>query len=138
MAAVSITAIVFLCCSLIANAYIAIESTTSEIVLDEKEIGLLRTSHFAFVLNIMCNIYIYYFTIPSFRRFVNCKILARNTTELKNYSSEKFPSKTTIGTIRLETFNFSRSNQVHRNPQVQQNHQTLDIREEKSTIRSGI
>ena len=33
----------------------------------------IRSSHFTTALNIMCNVYIYYFTIPTFRQFVKRK-----------------------------------------------------------------
>ena len=73
MVAVSITAIVFCVAAIpVAVSYITIK--TKAIIKLEKVL-LIRFSHFMSALNIMCSIYIYCFTLPSFRRFVKSNLL---------------------------------------------------------------
>ena len=115
MAAVSITASVFLIASFPSlTANIAIKSIASVITLDVVKIQLMRTSHFFFMLNIMSNIYIYYFTIPSFRQFVKSKIFVLSKAEM-HFRSSRRPTKNDVtnGTIRLETVNFSSSTRLN-------------------------
>ena len=111
MVAVSITATVFLISSvpsLIAN--IAIKSMASETAPDLAKIKLMRAFHFFFMLNIMSNIYVYYFTIPSFRQFVKSKICLCNKAKMHCRSSRRTSRKdVTSGTIKLKIFNISSS-----------------------------
>ena len=123
MAAVSITAAVFLIASVPSLiVYIAIKSSASTITLDLAKIKIMRISHFFFMLNIMSNIFIYYFTIPSFRQFVKSKVNFCNKAETNAESSRRTTRKDFISrTIRLETVNFSSSTKLKlktQDPQV--------------------
>ena len=113
VAAVSITASVFLIASVPSLiVYITIKSIASGLTIGLAEIQLMRTSHFFYMLNIMSNIYIYYFTIPSFRQFVKSKIYPCKKAEMHFRSARRPNNKdVTSGTIQLETFNISSSTQ---------------------------
>ena len=60
--------------NLVVFLYIQVESAESNGVLSTSMAGYTRSCHFITTLNILCNFYIFYFTIPSFRQFVLSKI----------------------------------------------------------------
>jgi hypothetical protein len=68
----------------------------------------LRCSHFISALNIMCNIYIYYVAITSFRQFVNSKFheIASNIALCFTFRrNERNVHPRTIGQVGLRAIN---------------------------------
>ena len=87
MAAVSATAIVFSVSAIpVTISFLASTSRSSVCKGILCEVAFVRTSYFIAALNIMCNIYIYWFTVPSFRQFIKLK-----ASELSEYMIQHLP-----------------------------------------------
>ena len=59
---------------LVVFMYIQVETTESNGVLSTSMAAYTRSCYFITTLNLLCNFYVFYFTIPSFRQFVVSKI----------------------------------------------------------------
>ena len=88
IAAVSATSTVF-CVSAIplAISFFAATSRSSESKAMVDKVTLVRSSHFISPLNIMSNIYIYWFTIQSFRQFIKSRVTRLSEFVMRYFSS---------------------------------------------------
>jgi hypothetical protein len=88
--AVTATAAVFSIAAVpVTLTFFAATAVSSESKAMFGKVGFVRSSYFITALNIMCNIYIYYLTIPSFRQFIKFKLSRLVVRMLKLFPCSK-------------------------------------------------